>query len=90
MTEPNTPIWPDLVSRPGLDSYAGPCEKPAEAHRGPSALVQSTLRGLNALRLRAWAVRQKEDDVTILPRGGFELGCSNLWTSACHEPHSGL
>ena len=31
--DPNTPIWPDLESRPGLDLYAGPCEKPAGAHQ---------------------------------------------------------
>ena len=87
--EPNTPIWPCLVNRPCLDLYTGPCEKPAGAHRGSFALVPSTVRGLNALRLRAWAVRQK-DDAAILPRGVFELGRSNPLTSACHEPHSCL
>ena len=76
--------------RPGLDSYAGPCEKPVGAHRGPSALVPSTLRGLNALRLRAWVVRQKEDDAAIFPRGVFELGRSNSLTSAGHGRHSCL
>ena len=30
--EPNTSIWPCLVNRPGLDLYAGPCEKPAGAY----------------------------------------------------------
>ena len=30
--EPNTPIWPCLVNRPGLDLYAGPSEGPAGAH----------------------------------------------------------
>ena len=72
--EPNTPIWPNLVNRPGPDLYTGPCEKPAGAHRGSFALVPSTLRGLNALRLPVWAVRQKEDDGAILPHGVFELG----------------
>ena len=32
------------------------------------------LTGLNALRLRAWAVRQKEDNAAILPRCMLELG----------------
>ena len=52
--EPNTSIWPCLVNSPGLDLYAGPCEKPAGAYnRGSFALVQSTSRGLNAPRLLA-------------------------------------
>ena len=38
--EPNTPIWPCLVNRPGLDLYAGPCEGPAGAHRGSFVLCR--------------------------------------------------
>ena len=70
----STSIWPDLVNRPGLDLYAGPCEKPAGAyyHR-PNGLVQSTSRGLNVRRPRAWAVRQRRSSA-ILPRSMLELG----------------
>ena len=42
-------------------------------------------------RAEAACVRLRQmDDAAILPRGVFELGCSNPWTSASHEPHSGL
>ena len=43
-----------------MDSYAGPCKKPAGAHRGSSALVPSTLQGLNALTLVRKRCREKE------------------------------
>ena len=71
--EPGTSSWPCMVNRPGLDLYAGPCEKPAGAyHRGSFALVQSTSRGLNAQE----CVREVCDKraSAILPRGVFELG----------------
>ena len=71
--EPGTSIWPCLVNRPGLDLYAGPCEKPAGAyHRRYDCLVPTTLRGVRA---RGGRVRcDKGGRAPFLPRGVLELG----------------
>ena len=100
--EPNTPIWPSLVNRPGLDSHTGLCERPAGTHHRTDCLVPSTLQGLNAPRLvcercdkrtppschAACASDADRSTSAILPRCMLER--SNQTTSACHEPHSCL
>ena len=73
--EPNTPIWPNLVNRPGLDLYTGPCEKPAGADHRSFVLGRRPggvwmRRGCMHKRCR----EKKKDDATILPRGVLEPG----------------
>ena len=78
-TEPNTSILPGLVNRPGLDLYAGPCEKPAETHHRSDGLVPSTLAHCAGSERAEEGVRKRclekdEYGAAILPGGVLELG----------------
>ena len=88
--EPNTPIWPNLVNRPGLDLYAGPCENQLEHTIDLSSWavdLAGSGRAEEGVRKRC---REKKEYEHHLATRRARAGCSNPWTSACHEPHSGL
>ena len=85
--EPNTPIWPNLVNRPGLDLYA---VKSQLEHTIDLSSCAVDLVGSECAEAACVGDVRKGGRRRHFATLHARAGCSNPLTSACHEPHSCL